>query len=234
MVHPDKTIMEKTLAKSRHLVKLRGVLYEPKCGDPMCFHDWFKNRDHNSNPVREHIQLFDDIYPIVRDTIAANLAEATDRRKLLNAYRVYCHQVFAKVATDECDTEIHSNSASEISTLRWWIRNAIALAEKPFPGIKEFEDVFITHCSAKYDGRGFFFITRHKGASIVVRLVFYVGLQEEEQWHASVTTTSVIIGEDNLRRLIKEAIARKMSLCEFIELVLWPFVDFLNSKKVNS
>ncbi|VDN34311.1 unnamed protein product [Cylicostephanus goldi] len=101
MVHPDQTIMEKTLAKSRHLVKLRGVLYEPKCGDPMCFHEWFKNRDHNSNPVREHIQLFDDIYPIVRETIAANLAGAVDRQKLHNAYRVYCHQIFAKVTTDE-------------------------------------------------------------------------------------------------------------------------------------
>lgn len=30
MVHPDQTIMEKTLAKSQHLVKLRGVLYEPR------------------------------------------------------------------------------------------------------------------------------------------------------------------------------------------------------------
>ncbi|PIO57817.1 hypothetical protein TELCIR_20763 [Teladorsagia circumcincta] len=29
MVHANKTIMDKTLSKSTHLVKLRGVLYEP-------------------------------------------------------------------------------------------------------------------------------------------------------------------------------------------------------------
>ncbi|PIO65322.1 hypothetical protein TELCIR_13014 [Teladorsagia circumcincta] len=104
MVHANKTIMDKTLSKSTHLVKLRGVLYEPKCGEPTCFHEWFRNRDHNSNPVKEHIQLFDAIYPTVRNTVAVNVAGAADRRKLHRAYRVYCHQILAKVSTGEQDT----------------------------------------------------------------------------------------------------------------------------------
>ncbi|KHJ99424.1 hypothetical protein OESDEN_00604 [Oesophagostomum dentatum] len=321
MVHANTTIMEKTLAKSRHLVKLRGILYQPKCGEPTCFHEWFRNCDHNSNPVKEHIQMFDDVYPIVRDTIAVNLAGAADRRKLHRAYRAYCHQVFAQVTMGAQDTatslfpspvcnislslaselcicgeptcfhewfrncdhnsnpvkehiqmfddvypivrdtiainlagaadrrKLHrayraychqvfaqvttgtQDTETEISTLKWWMRNAAALAEKPFPGTKEFENVFISHCSARFDNQGFFFITRHKGASITVRFLFYVGPQEKEQWHASITTTSVIIGEKNARRLIEEAIARKMSLCEFIEVILWPFIDFLEAKK---
>ncbi|RCN45731.1 hypothetical protein ANCCAN_08299 [Ancylostoma caninum] len=169
--------------------------------------------------------MFDDVYPTVRETIAVNLAGAADRRKLHRAYRVYCHQVFAKVTTDDQETD------SEISTLRWWMKNATALAEKPFPGIKEFENVFVTHCSMRYDHNGFFFITRHRGASIIVRFLFYIDLQNVEQWHVSITTTSVVIGEENVRTLVKEALARKMSLCEFIEVVLWPFIDFVNGKK---
>ncbi|RCN38984.1 hypothetical protein ANCCAN_15077 [Ancylostoma caninum] len=204
MVHPDRTIMERTLAKSRHLVKLRGVLYEPKCGEPTCFHEWFRNCDHGSNPVREHIQMFDDVYPTVRETIAVNLAGAADRRKLHRAYRVYCHQVFAKVTTGDQETGI----------CIFYL----------------FENVFVTHCSMRYDHNGFFFITRHRGASIIVRFLFYIDLQNVEQWHVSITTTSVIIGEENVRTLVREALARKMSLCEFIEVVLWPFIDFVNDK----
>lgn len=45
--------------------------------------------------------MFDDVYPIVRETVAVNLAGAADRRKLLRAYRVYCHQVFAKVTAQD-------------------------------------------------------------------------------------------------------------------------------------
>ncbi|EYC12998.1 hypothetical protein Y032_0045g1207 [Ancylostoma ceylanicum] len=225
MVHPNQTILERTLAKSQHLVKLRGVLYQPKCGEPTCFHEWFRNRDHGSNPVREHIQMFDDVYPVVRETVAVNLAGAADRRKLHRAYRVYCHQVFAKVTTYDQETD------SEISILRWWMKNATAFAEKPFPGIKEFENVFVTHCSMRCDHNGFFFITRHRGASITVRFLFYKDLQNVEQWHVSITTTNVVIGEENARTLVREALIRKMSLCKFIEVVLWPFIDFLNAKE---
>ncbi|VDL78653.1 unnamed protein product [Nippostrongylus brasiliensis] len=189
MVHVNTTVMDKTLSKSEHLIKLRGVLYEPKCGEPTCFHEWFRNRDPNSNPVKQYIQLFDDIYPTVRKTIAANLA------------------------------------ASELSMLKWWMRTATALVEKQIPGVKEFETVFVSHCSARCDGNGFFFISRYRGASLVVRFFFYEGLQNEEQWHASMTAYNSVVGDRHLRKLVEAAISRKMSLCEFIENILWPFVE---------
>ncbi|KAK6055402.1 hypothetical protein COOONC_07092 [Cooperia oncophora] len=225
MVHANKTIMDKTLSKSAHLVKLRGVLYEPKCGEPTCFHEWFRNRDHNSNPVREHIELFDAVYPTVRNTIAVNVAGAADRRKLHRAYRVYCHLIRAKVTTGDQDTE------NELSTLRWWMKNAVALVEKEFPGIREFESVYVSYCTARCDGKGFFFITRFKGASTIVKFIFYEGLNNEEQWHVSVTTHGVVIGDQHIRKLIKAAFDRRMSLCEFIEFLLWPFVERLSRAK---
>ncbi|WKX88029.1 hypothetical protein Q1695_007996 [Nippostrongylus brasiliensis] len=219
MVHVNTTVMDKTLSKSEHLIKLRGVLYEPKCGEPTCFHEWFRNRDPNSNPVKQYIQLFDDIYPTVRKTIAANLAGAADRRKLYRAYRVYCHQILAKVEKYEHEP------ASELSMLKWWMRTATALVEKQIPGVKEFETVFVSHCSARCDGNGFFFISRYRGASLVVRFFFYEGLQNEEQWHASMTAYNSVVGDRHLRKLVEAAISRKMSLCEFIENILWPFVE---------
>ncbi|KAK5986949.1 hypothetical protein GCK32_015811 [Trichostrongylus colubriformis] len=225
MLHANKTIMDKTLSKSPNLVRLRGVLYEPKCGEPICFHEWFRNRDHNRNPVKQHIELFDAIYPIVRSTIAVNVAGAADRRKLHRAYRVYCHQIFAKITAGDQDTE------TELSTLKWWMKNATALVEKEFPCIKEFENVFVSDCTARCDNSGFVFTTRLKGVSAVVEFIFSEGPNHEEQWHVSVTTHVFVIGDQHIRKLVKAAIERRMSLCEFIEVLLWPFMERVNKAK---
>ncbi|VDO83471.1 unnamed protein product [Heligmosomoides polygyrus] len=194
-----------------------------RCGEPTCFHEWFRNRDHNSNPVRDHIQLFDHVYPTVRNTIAVNLAGAADQRKLQRAYRVYSHEILAKISSGEPDTE------SEIATIKWWMKNSVALTAKPFPGMKEFDTVYVSYCLVRDDDKGFFFITRYKGASSIVRFFFYEGDNNEQQWHATMTAFNVIVGEEHIRKMIQAASARRMSLCEFIENILWPFADRLSA-----
>nr|CDJ84531.1 unnamed protein product [Haemonchus contortus] len=219
MMHKNKTTMEKTLSKSSYLVKLRGILYEPRCGEPNCFHEWFQNCDHNSNPVKQHIELYDIVYPAVRNTIGVNMAGAADRRILQRAYRVFCHLILAKIAMGNQDTEV------ELSTLKWWMKSATALVETQFPNV---ESAFIFCSSAKCDDDGFIFTTNFKGASAIAKFTFYEGMNHDEKWHVSVTACGVVMGDKPIRKLVEAAIYRRMSLCEFIETLLWPFMDRLS------
>ncbi|KAK5970462.1 hypothetical protein GCK32_017773 [Trichostrongylus colubriformis] len=49
--------MAKTLSKPSNLVNRECSLYEPKCGEPTCFHEWFRNHDRKCNPVKQHIEV---------------------------------------------------------------------------------------------------------------------------------------------------------------------------------